>query len=65
MKKKSEVSFVQAGQEPPQSFLGELISLIRHNRKYWLIPIISGLLGFGVIIALGGSGVAPFIYSLF
>ena len=65
MKTKPEVSFAQAAEEPSQSFVGELVSLIRHNRKYWLVPLIAGLLGFGVIVALGSTAVAPFIYSLF
>jgi len=36
-----------------------------HNKKWWLTPIILVLVAVGVLAVLGGSGVAPFIYSLF
>lgn len=60
---------------PPQNFadikpssrgaLGELAALLRHNKKYWMIPIIIVLLVFGALIVLSGSSAAPFIYTLF
>jgi hypothetical protein len=40
-------------------------SFIAHNKKWWLTPIILVLLAFGVLIALGGTAAAPFIYTLF
>jgi len=43
----------------------EVWGLIRHNRKLWLIPVIASLLLAGLIIVLGGTVVAPFIYALF
>jgi hypothetical protein len=45
--------------------LRELWLLLRHNKKYWMIPIIALLLASGLLIILGGSGAAPFIYRLF
>ncbi len=39
--------------------------MLLHNKKWWLTPIILALLLFGVLIILGGSSYAPFIYTLF
>jgi uncharacterized protein DUF5989 len=47
------------------SFVGELWTLLREHRKYWLIPIVLVLLFFGVLLTLSGTAVAPFIYTLF
>ena len=37
---------------------------LAYNKKWWLAPIGTFLL-FGVLIALGGTAAAPFIYTLF
>jgi len=47
------------------SFLRELFALMRHQRKYWLMPILIVLLLFGLLVSLSGTAVAPFIYTLF
>ena len=47
-------------------FLKDLWGFLKSRKKYWLIPIIIILLGFGLLIVLtGGSAIAPFIYTLF
>jgi hypothetical protein len=43
----------------------EFLLFILHNKKWWLTPIIVVLVLVGVLAVLGGSGVAPFIYTLF
>ena len=48
-----------------QGFLGELWQFITQNKKWWLTPIVIILIVFGVLIALGGTAAAPFIYTLF
>ena len=45
--------------------VGELVHFLAHNKKWWLTPIILVLLLVGLLVVLGGSGVAPFIYTLF
>lgn len=45
--------------------LRELWLLLRHNKKYWMLPILVLLLVLGALIILGGSAAAPFIYRLF
>ena len=45
--------------------LGELLSFMAHNKKWWLTPIVLMLLILGALILVGGTGAAPFIYTLF
>jgi hypothetical protein len=44
---------------------GELWGFMAHNKKWWLTPIVLMLLLLGVLIVVGGTGAAPFIYTLF
>jgi hypothetical protein len=63
--KKSE--FEQAGQESRDSIVAEFIDFLKYNKKWWLTPIVLVLLILVALLALAGpgSGVAPFIYTLF
>ena len=45
------------------TLLAEFIDFLRHNKKWWLLPILLVLLLFGVLIFLSGTGAAPFIYT--
>ena len=46
-------------------FLKEFWEFLKVRKKYWLLPIIIGLLLFGGLIILSeGSAVAPLIYSM-
>ncbi|MGA2018618.1 MAG: DUF5989 family protein [Opitutaceae bacterium] len=45
--------------------LAEFLGFLLHNKKWWLTPIIIMLILVGFLAVLGGSGVAPFIYTLF
>jgi Family of unknown function (DUF5989) len=46
-------------------FLRELVMFLRHNKKWYLIPIVVSILLLGILIALGSTGAAPFVYTLF
>lgn len=47
-------------------FLKEFYDFVKVRKKYWLIPILTVLILFGLLIVLGqGTVVAPFIYTLF
>ena len=47
-------------------FLIDLWGFLQERKKFWLLPLITILLLFGILIALAsGSAIAPFIYSLF
>ena len=58
-------SFAEAGEGKECTLLGEIVSFLRHNKKWWLLPILLVLLAFGVLLFLGTTGLAPFIYTLF
>ena len=45
--------------------LGEFWYFIKHSKKWWLLPIVTVLVVFGVLVLLSGTAVAPFIYTLF
>ncbi|HYE95682.1 MAG TPA: DUF5989 family protein [Rubricoccaceae bacterium] len=46
--------------------LGEFWQFLRVRKKFWLAPIVFVLLLLGVlIVSVGGSPLAPFIYALF
>ncbi len=44
--------------------LSELGSFAKHNKAWWLVPLVVVLLLLGVLI-VAGQTVAPFIYTLF
>jgi hypothetical protein len=48
-----------------RSALGEIWDFLRHNKKWWLLPIVGVLILFGILLILAGTGVAPFLYTLF
>ncbi len=45
--------------------LKEFFDFLRYNKKWWLAPIIMVLLVVGILVLLGGTVAAPFIYTLF
>lgn len=65
MDEKKDVSFEDAGKVRETGLFRELAQMLRQNRKFWMIPLVLVLLGFGLLIALGGTAAAPFIYQLF
>ncbi|USO00441.1 MAG: hypothetical protein H6810_01060 [Phycisphaeraceae bacterium] len=55
----------QDGDDQNVGLARELIELILHNKKWWLVPVILALLVIGLLAVLGSSALAPFIYPLF
>jgi hypothetical protein len=56
--------FQRQAEQGSASLLGELVGFLRENKKWWLIPIVLAVLVIGVLVFLGGTAVAPFIYTL-
>ena len=58
-------SFETEAARERQGLVGEFIDFLKHNKKWWLLPIILIFLGLGALVLLSGSAAAPFIYTLF
>ncbi len=43
----------------------EFVDFLKDNKKWWLAPIIVSILGLGLLVMLGGTAAAPFVYTLF
>jgi len=43
----------------------EFFGFLKANKKWWLAPIIISILLLGLLVFLGGTAAAPFIYTLF
>ncbi len=57
--------FASAADEKRTGIVGELVGFLKHNKKWWLAPILVVLLLVGVLALVGGTAAAPFIYTLF
>ena len=57
--------FAREAEQAAGGLLSEYKDFLLHNKKWWLIPIIVALLLVGVLVILGGTAAAPFIYTLF
>ena len=60
-----EKRFKELSREKRSSVLREFWEFLKHNKKWWLLPIILILLGLGLLVLLSSSAIAPFIYPLF
>jgi hypothetical protein len=58
-------SFEQISKEKRPSLFQEFWEFLKHNKKWWLLPILLILLGIGLLVLLSSSAIAPFIYPLF
>lgn len=66
MSKPKPSEFEQAAAEQSQTgFVREVWDFMKQNKKWWLLPLIITLVVFGLLVLLSGTGLAPFIYTLF
>jgi hypothetical protein len=49
---------------PQPGLLREFWEFLRHNKKWWLLPILLALLLLGLLVVLSGTGLGPFIYPM-
>jgi hypothetical protein len=54
-----------AGRPRRSSLAAELLGFVAHHRKWWLLPILTVVLVLGLLVASGGSAIAPFLYAMF
>ncbi len=57
--------FEALAKERRPSLIAEFWLFLKHNKKWWLLPILIVLLLLGLFVLLGGTAIAPFIYPLF
>lgn len=57
--------FASQAEESDPGIVREFVLYLQENKKWWLIPMILTLLAIGVVGLLAGSGLAPFVYTLF
>jgi hypothetical protein len=60
-----DLELLQQSRAPRTGLVRELTAFLWANKAWWLVPIVLVLVLFGALVVLGGSGVAPFIYTLF
>jgi hypothetical protein len=65
MEKTPRTEFEKSADAKELGLMGEFVQMLKQNKKYWLIPLVLILALFGVLIILGSSAAAPFIYTLF
>ena len=57
--------FASLAKQPRPGVVSELAAFLKQNRKWWLVPVVLSLVLLGVLIFIGSTAAAPFIYTLF
>ena len=65
MTEKDSTRFERLAQEKRSSLAVEFWYFLKHNKKWWLLPIVGVLLLLGLVVLLAGTSAAPFIYTIF
>jgi fluoride ion exporter CrcB/FEX len=58
-------AFERAAHQTQSSFVRDFVAFLGQNKKWWLLPIVLVMAGLGVLALVGGTALAPFIYTLF
>ena len=62
---KKDDEFLARASGKQTGLVSEFIGFLKANKKWWLAPIIVSILLLGLLVMLGGTAAAPFIYTLF
>lgn len=62
---KDRSNFEGLADQPDPGLLADLVDFLKHNKKWWLAPILVMLALLGVLIAMASTSWTPFIYTLF
>ena len=57
--------FLKQASGKQAGLVSELFGFLMANKKWWLAPILISILLLGLLVVLGGTAAAPFIYTLF
>ena len=61
----TRAEFLAGAEARSGGMIGEFLGFLRASGKWWLAPVIVGLLLIGLAIVLGGTAAGPFIYAAF
>jgi hypothetical protein len=65
MIQKKPSKFEEQAATARDGFFREFWIFLNENKKWWLLPILLAFLLMGALLLAGGTGAAPFIYTLF
>ncbi len=65
LSRSTKSDFEQLDDKRQLSIVQEFLVFLFENKKWWLIPILLVFALVGLLIMLGSTGAAPFIYTLF
>jgi hypothetical protein len=65
MSPKNPSKFEEQAAQDQGGFFAEFRIFLKENKKWWLLPILLAFLLMGALLLAGGTGAAPFIYTLF
>ncbi|MEO2023117.1 MAG: DUF5989 family protein [Pirellulaceae bacterium] len=57
--------FADQANQQSVGIVREFWDFLKHNKKWWLLPILIVLIGVAGLVLLSGTTAAPFIYTLF
>jgi len=63
--KQKLAEFQQMATQGQPGLVREFWDFLRYNKKWWLLPILLAILAIGALVFMAGSGMAPFIYTVF
>ena len=49
---------------PTPGLLQDFWDFLKHNKKWWLLPLLLSLLVLGLLVVLSGTGLSPLMYPL-
>lgn len=61
--KSTDNEFLQAAGKEERGLIAEFVAFMAENKMWWLTPILIVFLLLGVLLILGATGVAPFLYT--
>jgi len=64
-KQSQKKEFLEQAEQKRGNIIREFLDFLRHNKKWWLLPIVLILLLMGLFILLSGTALAPFLYPIF
>jgi hypothetical protein len=65
VKPEQRSKFERAAKDRPPGLIVEFWGFLRHNKKWWLLPILLVLFALGALLFVASTGLAPLLYPFF